>query len=41
MASLSAPSSTIQDEEEEVVYSYAIGVDSKTDDRKIKLLKNS
>ena len=39
MASSSAPSSTIQDEEEEVVYSYAIGVTSKTDDRKIELLK--
>ena len=31
----SASSSTVQDEEEEVVYSCAIGVDSKTDDRKI------
>ena len=39
MASSSAPSSTIQDEEEEVVYSCAIGVTSKTDDRKIELLK--
>ena len=35
----SASSSTVQDEEEEVVYSCAIGVDSKTDDRKIELLK--
>ena len=35
----SAPLSTVQDEEKEVVYSYAIGVDSKTDDRKIELLK--
>ena len=39
MAGTSAPSSTVQDEEEEVVYSCAIGVDSKTDDRKIELLK--
>ena len=39
MASTSAPSSIVQDEEEEVVYSCAIGVDSKTDDRKIELLK--
>ena len=39
MAGTSAPSSTIQEEEEEVVYSYAIGVDSKTNDRKIELLK--
>ena len=39
MAGTSAPSSTIQEEEEEVVYSCAIGVDSKTDDRKIELLK--
>ena len=39
MAGTSAPSSTIQEEEEEVVYSYAIGVDSKTNDRKIQLLK--
>ena len=38
-AKTSAPSSTIQDEEEEVVYSCAIGVDSKIDDRKIQLLK--
>ena len=38
-AGTSAPSSTIQDEKEEVVYSCAIGVDSKTDDRKIELLK--
>ena len=40
MAGTSAPSSTIQDEEEEVVYSCAIGVDSKTDDRKIEYLKH-
>ena len=33
----SAPSSTVQDEEEKVVYSCAIGVDSKTDDRKIEV----
>ena len=39
MAGISAPLSTVQDEEEEVVYSCAIGVDSKTDDRKIELLK--
>ena len=39
MAGTSAPSSTVQDEEEEVVYSCAIGVDSKTVDRKIELLK--
>ena len=39
MAGTSAPSSTIQEEEEEVVYSCAIGVDSKTDDRKIELLE--
>ena len=39
MAGRSVPSSTVQDEEEEVIYSCAIGVDSKTDDRKIKLLK--
>ena len=38
-ARTSAPSSTVQDEEEEVVYSCAIGIDSKTDDRKIELLK--
>ena len=39
-AGTSAPSSTAQDEEdEEVVYSCAIGVDSKTNDRKIELLK--
>ena len=38
-AKTSAPSSTVQDEEEEVVYSCAIGIDSKTDDRKIELLK--
>ena len=37
-AGTSAPSSAVQDEEE-VVYSYAIGVDSKIDDRKIELLK--
>ena len=35
----SVPSSTVQDEDEEVVYSCAIGIDSKTDDRKIELLK--
>ena len=39
MASTSAPSSIVQDEEEEVVYSCAIGVDSKMDNRKIELLK--
>ena len=39
MASTSVPSSIVQDEEEEVVYSCAIGVASKTDDRKIELLK--
>ena len=39
MAGTSAPSSTVQAEEEEVVYSYTIGVDSKTVDRKIELLK--
>ena len=39
MVGTSAPSSTVQDEEEKVVYSCAIGVDSKTDDRKIELLK--
>ena len=33
------PSSTVQDEDEEVVYNCAISVDSKTDDRKIELLK--
>ena len=38
-AGTSAPSFVVQDEEEEVVYSCAIGVDSKTDDRKIELLK--
>ena len=38
-AGTSVPSSTIQDEDEEVVYSCAIGIDSKTDDRKIELLK--
>ena len=37
-ARTSAPSSAVQDEEE-VVYSCAIGVDSKTDDTKIELLK--
>ena len=37
-AGTSAPSFAVQDEEE-VVYSCAIGVDSKTDDRKIELLK--
>ena len=40
MAGTSMPSSIIQDEEEEVVYSCAIGVDSKTDDRKIEYLKH-
>ena len=39
-AGTSAPLSTIQDEKEEVVYSCAIGVDSKTDDRKIDCLKH-
>ena len=39
MAGISAPLSKIQDEEEEVVYSCAIGVASKTNDRKIELLK--
>ena len=39
MAGTSAPSSTVQDEEEEVVYSCAIGVASKKDDRKLVLLK--
>ena len=39
MAGTSAPLSTVQDEEEEVEYSCAIGVDSKTGDRKIDLLK--
>ena len=38
-AGTSAPSSTVQDEDEEVVYSCTIGIDSKTDDRKIELLK--
>ena len=38
-AGTSAPSSTVQDKEEEVVYSCATGIDSKTDDRKIELLK--
>ena len=37
-AGTSAPSSAIQDKKE-IVYSCAIGVDSKTDDRKIELLK--
>ena len=37
-ASMSAPSSTNKDEVE-VVYSYAIGVVSKMDDRKLDLLK--
>ena len=37
-AGTSAPSSTVQDEEE-VVYSCAIGVASKMDDRKLVLLK--
>ena len=39
MVGTSAPSSTVQDEEEKVVYSCAIGVDSKTDDRKKSYLK--
>ena len=39
MVGTSAPSSTVQDEEEKVVYSCAIGVVSKTDDRKLDLLK--
>ena len=39
MAGTSAPSSTVQDEEEEVVYSCAIGVVSKTNDRKLELFK--
>ena len=38
-AGTSAPSSTVPYEEEEVVYSCAIGIDSKIDDRKIELLK--
>ena len=38
-AGTSALLSTVQDEDEEVVYSCAIGIDSKTDDRKIELLK--
>ena len=38
-AGTSAPSSTFQDEDEEVVYSCAIGIESKTGDRKIELLK--
>jgi len=38
-AGTSAPSSTVQDKDVEVVYSCAIGIDSKTDDRKIELLK--
>ena len=38
MAGTSAPSSTVQDKEE-VMYSCAIGVASKTDDRKLVLLK--
>ena len=38
-AGTSAPSSTVQDEEDEVVYSCAISVDLKTDNRKIELLK--
>ena len=37
-AGTSAPSSTVQDEIE-VVYSCAIGVESKTDDRRLDLLK--
>ena len=39
MAGTRAPSSTVQDEEEEVVYSCAIRVASKMDDRKLVLLK--
>ena len=38
-AGTSAPSSTVQDEEDEVVYSCAISVDLKTNNRKIELLK--
>ena len=38
-ARTSAPSFTVQDDEEEVVYRCATGVDSKTHDRKIELLK--
>ena len=38
-AGTSALLSTVQDEDEEVVYSCTIGIDSKTDDRKIELLK--
>ena len=38
-AGTSAPPSIVQDEDEEVVYSCAIDIDSKTDDRKIELLK--
>ena len=38
-AGTSAPSSIVQDEDEEVVYSCAIGIDSRTNDRKIELLK--
>ena len=38
-AGTSAPWSRVQDEEEVFVYSCAIGIDSKIDDRKIKLLK--
>ena len=38
-AGTSAPPSIVQDEDEEVVYSCATGIDSKTDDRKIELLK--
>ena len=38
-AGTSAHSSIVQDEEEEVMYSCAIGLASKTDDRKLVLLK--
>ena len=38
-AGTSTPSFTVQDEDEEVVYSCAIGIESKTDDRKLELLK--
>ena len=38
-AGTSAPSSTVPDEEDKVVYSCAISVDLKTDNRKIELLK--
>ena len=38
-AGTSAPSSTVPDKEDKVVYSCAISVDLKTDNRKIELLK--